>query len=92
MYVVGYDIPDDRIRLRVAVALSGFGTRVQKSVFECDIGPPELDDMIAALVRALEDPGNGDIRIYRLCGICQADAIGLGSATPEEGSDGVYLV
>ena len=70
MYVVGYDIPDDRIRLRVAVALSGFGTRVQKSVFECDIGPPELDYTITALVRALKDRTNGNIRIYRLCGTC----------------------
>src|SRR6266700_2352209 len=35
LYVVSYDIPDDRRRTRVHSALTGFGTWVQYSVFEC---------------------------------------------------------
>ena len=92
MFVVAYDVPDDRIRLRVANAVSDFGTRVQKSVFECDIDAAELGDLLHALTRALDDPANGSIRIYRLCSNCQVQAIGLGTATATEGSDGVYIV
>lgn len=35
LYVVSYDIPDDKRRTRVHSALTGFGTWVQFSVFEC---------------------------------------------------------
>jgi CRISPR-associated protein Cas2 len=36
-YVVTYDIADDRRREDVATLLSGYGPRVQLSVFECDL-------------------------------------------------------
>lgn len=35
LYVVAYDVSDDRERLRVDKVLGGFGFRVQKSVYEC---------------------------------------------------------
>jgi CRISPR-associated protein Cas2 len=36
-YLITYDIADDRRREDVATVLSGYGPRVQLSVFECDI-------------------------------------------------------
>lgn len=50
-YLVAYDIPDDRRRLRVAKVLSGFGDRVQYSVFVLDATPVKF----ARAQRAVED-------------------------------------
>jgi CRISPR-associated protein Cas2 len=36
-YVITYDIADDGRRDDVATLLSGYGPRVQLSVFECDV-------------------------------------------------------
>ena len=35
IYLLIYDIGSDKIRDRVCKAVSGYGTRVQKSAFEC---------------------------------------------------------
>jgi len=37
LYLITYDIADDRRREDVATLLSGYGPRVQLSVFECDV-------------------------------------------------------
>lgn len=35
LYLISYDISDDRIRNKVSEFLQNYGNRVQKSVFEC---------------------------------------------------------
>jgi CRISPR-associated protein Cas2 len=35
MYIIAYDITDDRERLRVSRVLDGYGQRVQDSVYQC---------------------------------------------------------
>lgn len=78
-HVVSYDVSDDAIRLRVAHALQKFGQRVQKSVFECQLQDGQLDECIAILKRVLEDPENGNIRIYKLCENCEGASVGMGN-------------
>ncbi|RMG21471.1 MAG: CRISPR-associated endonuclease Cas2, partial [Methanobacteriota archaeon] len=41
LIVISYDIEKDRTRSRLAKKLKDFGPRVQKSVFEADIGEGE---------------------------------------------------
>ena len=41
-YVASYDVSDDRRRDRVARVLSGYGERVQRSVFEIWLEPEEV--------------------------------------------------
>jgi len=53
--LVAYDISEDRRRDRVAVALQGFGDRVQYSVFMVDGRPADFMRLRAAL-DALIDP------------------------------------
>ena len=66
--VVCYDIPDDRRRTRVSNILKGFGERVQKSVFECDITPKQFEKLKQKLGKVLqEDDG---LRYYVLCAEC----------------------
>lgn len=40
-YLVAYDIRDDRRLRAVAVCMEGYGTRVQYSVFVCDLNDRE---------------------------------------------------
>lgn len=66
--VVCYDIPDDKRRNRVSQTLKGFGTRIQKSVFECDITQAQLDKLRQKLTKAIKE---GDsLRYYTLCSNC----------------------
>ena len=79
-YIICYDISDDRDRYRVVKALKGFGTRVQKSVFECpDLTEKQLLDLQAKL-DALIDHGVDSIHYFRLCLACikEVEWSGLG--------------
>jgi CRISPR-associated protein Cas2 len=79
IYLVSYDIPDDKRRTRLAKAIKDFGDRVQYSVFECI-----LDDMLfeqmADRITSIIDVNEDSVRIYRMCGSCekQIQIIGQG--------------
>jgi len=65
---VCYDVPDDRKRNRVSKILEGYGQRVQKSVFECDLKPEYLKSLHQKLSRTI---GPDDtVRYYYLCAAC----------------------
>lgn len=88
--VVCYDIPDDRRRLRVGKVLEGYGSRVQKSVFECDLAGKEID----ALKRKLARAANGDednVRYYYLCSEC-VRRVEVGHGPPVEKAKPFYIV
>jgi CRISPR-associated protein Cas2 len=82
---VCYDIPDDKRRTRVSKTLEGFGYRVQKSVFECDIELPLYEKMqkrITKIVNVEED----SVRYYCLCQTCVSKITisGLGEVKREK--------
>ncbi len=77
LYVVSYDISDDRRRDRVANALLDFGVRVQFSVFECHLERPELTDLQARLQRLLKDDDDR-VRYYRICADCEKQVVTSG--------------
>ncbi len=83
-YVVSYDIPDDKRRTRVARLLEGFGTRVQKSVFEAHLDSRGYADLRKRLNR-LMNTQQDNVRFYRLCRECRQtiEAIGTVGVTPE---------
>ena len=90
LYVVSYDIPDDRRRSRVHSALTGFGTWVQYSVFECFLDRKQrmlLETRLLKEIHSREDT----VRIYGLCETCKArvQVLGRGDAPRE---DSVYLL
>ncbi len=65
LWLVSYDVPDDRRRNRVAKLLQGYGERVQYSVFECVLDDDQyatLRRRMARLVNEQED----SVRFYRL--------------------------
>ncbi len=85
-YVISYDIPDDKRRLKIANLLEGYAARVQKSVFEARLEPNQYADLrkrLSRLLNAKED----NVRFYRLCGACCAtiETVGQVGVTPEPG-------
>ena len=69
-FLVSYDIVPDRRRTKLAKLLEGFGSRVQRSVFECDLTPPQFA-LLHGRITKLIKPDEGDsVRIYRLCISC----------------------
>ena len=66
--VVCYDIPDDRRRNRVGKILEGYGARVQKSVFECDMKQEHLKQLQQKLSKAISPEDT--LRYYHLCANC----------------------
>lgn len=65
LYVIAYDIPEDRRRNKVAKLLEGYGTRVNYSVFECLLTPAQFARLHARLDRLVR-PEEDAVRIYPL--------------------------
>ena len=53
-YLISYDIPNDKRRLRIAHLLEGYGERVQYSVFEIWATEEELDKLRERLTSLVE--------------------------------------
>ena len=87
LYVVVYDIEDDRVRAGLARVLLRFGERVQESVFECRIPPKKLPRLIENLRKTLGSAEAGGIRVYRVCPECHAASIGLGKLRGTESDE-----
>lgn len=64
-WVVCYDIVDDRRRAKVMKTMEGFGRRVQKSVFECELNETRLarlENLLKRVINVQED----QVRFYPL--------------------------
>ncbi|HOV49703.1 MAG TPA: CRISPR-associated endonuclease Cas2 [Anaerolineae bacterium] len=93
-YLISYDIPDDKRRLKIAQLLEGYGERVQYSVFEVWVTEKELEQLCEQLRRwvkassreaeaaAAAEPVNGSVRIYTLCSACREKRVVLGDGKP----------
>lgn len=82
LVVVSYDIVDDKRRNKVHKALHNFGTRVQYSVFECELDDAthkRMQGQLGRLINKKED----SIRYYVLCETClsKVKIAGLGEVT-----------
>jgi CRISPR-associated protein Cas2 len=62
--IVAYDIIDDRRREDVAMLLSGYGPRVQLSVFECEVRSADELRRLRAAVRERIDTWEDQVRLY----------------------------
>lgn len=68
MFVVAYDI-SDRTRDRVAQICLDYGSRIQYSVFQCDIQPDRANDLVRRALKHL-DPADDRMHVFQLCGTC----------------------
>jgi len=86
-YVITYDIADDHRREDVATLLSGYGPRVQLSVFECDLRSRRDAASLRAKLRELIDPVEDQVRLYPLDERTARQAAVIGARTVEERQD-----
>jgi CRISPR-associated protein Cas2 len=89
LYVIAYDIPDDKRRSKVHKLLKGFGEWTEYSLFECFLTKKELLLLHARLDRHL-DAQQDRVRIYMLCEACVSKIETVGIPAPVEASH--YLV
>lgn len=86
VFVISYDVSDDRRRDRLRAFLETMGRRVQYSVFELIAS----DDLIRSVLEGATEPerfdlGTDSLRCYPLCGRCFARADVRGTAEPPVG-------
>lgn len=73
IYLVCYDLSDNRVRTALAKVLKGYGMRVQRSVFEINLRTQgEFKRLIKELNSLTDEPGQ--VRFYRLCQNCRDES------------------
>jgi CRISPR-associated protein Cas2 len=85
--IVCYDITDDGRREDVAALLSGYGPRVQLSVFECEIASADEVQALRAALRERIDPLTDQVRLYPTTQTTFSQRYIIGARTVEERSD-----
>ncbi len=83
LYVVAYDIPNDRRRTKVHKALCGFGEWTQYSLFECHLTDKQLVSLHGKLDKLLK-PEEDSVRFYPMCAACVNKTETVGSEKPAE--------
>jgi len=67
--VASYDISDPKRLGKVARAMKGYGERVLKSIFECNLDQEKFAEMKSKIDEIIE-PIEDSVRYYILCGKC----------------------
>ena len=83
LYVITYDMPDNRRRTKVHKILSGVGAWTQYSLFECYLNEKELLTLRAKLDKIL-NVEEDSVRFYPLCAGCVKKVETIGSAKPAQ--------
>lgn len=83
LYLVAYDIPNDRRRTKVHRLLCGYGAWTQFSLFECWLTKKHLVELRAKL-NALLDDAEDSVRLYGLCVGCVGRTETIGSKKPRQ--------
>jgi len=76
LWMIAYDISNDRIRREVHDILTNHGTRVQYSIFECYLHGRAKDELQRRIIDLIED--SDSIRWYPLCSWCREKIIRQG--------------
>ena len=90
LYVISYDIVDDRKRTKTADTLKDYGRRVQKSVFECRLEAKFLAELLTKL-REIIDDNVDNVLVYMLCEACVKQKKSMGLKIIEKTEDFLVL-
>ena len=69
IYIIAYDIADNKRRLRVAKTLESWGYRIQESVFQLRLDTATLARVRSSLAALISDDEDV-IHIYPICSSC----------------------
>lgn len=86
LYLVCFDIVEDKCRYRVVKILLKYGARVQKSVFECTLNDKQYLDMKSEIESHINF-SQDSVRYYQICKKCstliQISGLGIFSLDEE---------
>ncbi|MDX2255538.1 MAG: CRISPR-associated endonuclease Cas2 [Pseudanabaenaceae cyanobacterium bins.39] len=91
LWLVCYDVADDRRRLRLMKCLEQSCQRVQRSVFECPLSESVLEKKLHKFWLPLLKLDEDNLRIYPLDAIAKQRTRVFGSPRPYEPPDFVIL-
>ncbi|MFQ5740952.1 MAG: CRISPR-associated endonuclease Cas2 [Acidobacteriota bacterium] len=91
LWVVSYDVFDDRRRNALARLLEEWGERVQYSVFECRLNPSQMSYLRRKTGGILE-LSRDQVRWYPVCLRCCARVSKLGSGQTQAGESAPFLI
>lgn len=91
IYLVAYDVADDKRRARVVKRLQNFGRRIQFSVFECDLESVDYLRMCRKVEAAL-DFKQDRLHIFPLCASCVKRSVTQGPALNPSDSLAAWLL
>lgn len=80
-YLIAYDIRHPVRLQKLSRIVQDYGLRMQKSVFEAEMTPSELQNMKARM-KGIINPAEDGIKIFRLCQSCEAKRTGAGLSRP----------
>jgi CRISPR-associated protein Cas2 len=78
MFVITYDITEDKNRVKVSKILEDYGNRVQYSVFESDIDRVEAKSLMD-LLKTKVNLENDNIKFYFMCTDCERKVKSIGN-------------
>lgn len=83
--ILAYDISDNNARARVAAAVSTWGDRIQRSVYQLTLADDDLDELLQR-IEQLINVNRDAVNVYVQCSTCDGKARHVGQAvlpTPE---------
>ncbi|MCA9948901.1 MAG: CRISPR-associated endonuclease Cas2 [Anaerolineales bacterium] len=89
LYLIAYDISNNKRRTKIHKTLSGFGKWTQFSLFECFLDEKEYI-MLRHRLDNILNTADDNLRIYQICANCQSKTETIGSLPPKE--DTIYLL
>jgi CRISPR-associated protein Cas2 len=87
VYLVAYDVGDDRRRMKLSELLAGWGARVQLSLFEVDVEDRARYRELQAALQAVIDDDDDQVRVYPLGDRPERGLVVLGNRRLEERAD-----
>ena len=82
LYLICYDISNDKIRSKTSELLEQWGERINLSVFECVFTHAQLKKVTDEICRKM-DQKTDSIKIYLLCRECYSKCIKIGKKDNE---------
>lgn len=80
LYLIAYDISNDKKRKKISDILDGCGERINLSVYECMLTEVQKENIIEQFKEIMDK--NDIVKIYFICSACYAKSIHLGRKEP----------
>lgn len=90
LYLIAYDVSNNRRRTRLVRVAQRYALRVQGSVFEGWMKPAEAADLLRR-AKPLLNPAEDSLRLYPVCAACREGVIALGRGQLPEQPDEIVV-